>query len=52
MIDIHGLQLKTRVDEILNRRPTVGLALGVVRNGSSAILGRRLRSAQRQHRTT
>jgi len=33
MLDVHGLQLKARVDEILNRRPTVGLALGVVRNG-------------------
>jgi CubicO group peptidase (beta-lactamase class C family) len=27
-------KLKARVDEILNRRPAVGLAVGVVRNGS------------------
>jgi hypothetical protein len=28
MLDIDGLPLKTRVDEILNRRPAVGFALG------------------------
>ena len=33
MPEISELELKTRVDEILNRRPAVGLALGVVRNG-------------------
>ncbi|HEX7023249.1 MAG TPA: serine hydrolase domain-containing protein, partial [Gemmatimonadales bacterium] len=27
-------ELKTRVDQLLNRRPAVGLALGVVRNGA------------------
>ena len=34
MSDIDGLEMKTRVDEILNRHPALGFALGVVRNGS------------------
>ena len=34
MPDIDGLEMKTRVDEILNRHPALGFALGVVRNGS------------------
>ena len=34
MSDIDGLEMKTRVDEILHRHPAVGFALGVVRNGS------------------
>ena len=29
-----GVHLKSAVDEILNRRPAIGLAVGVVRNGS------------------
>ena len=33
MPEIRALDMKTRVDEILNRRPAVGLAVGVVRNG-------------------
>jgi len=33
MPEIRALDMKTRVGEILNRRPAVGLALGVVRNG-------------------
>ena len=33
MPEIRVLDMKTGVDEILNRRPAVGLALGVVRNG-------------------
>jgi CubicO group peptidase (beta-lactamase class C family) len=32
--DIDGLEMKTTVDEILNRHPALGFALGVVRNGS------------------
>ncbi len=31
---IDVLEMKTRVDEILNRHPALGFALGVVRNGS------------------
>jgi hypothetical protein len=31
---IDEFEMKARVGEILNRRPTVGLAVGVVRNGS------------------
>ncbi len=31
--EIDDLELKARVNEILNRRPAVGLAMGVVRNG-------------------
>ena len=34
MSDIDGLEMKTRVDEILHRHPALGFALGVVRNGS------------------
>src|SRR5688500_16319370 len=34
VVSIEDLQVKTRVAEILNRRPTVGLAVGVVRDGS------------------
>jgi CubicO group peptidase (beta-lactamase class C family) len=34
MPDLDGLDMKTRVDEILNRQPALGFALGVVRNGS------------------
>jgi CubicO group peptidase (beta-lactamase class C family) len=33
MVDIDGPQLGARVDEILNRWPAVGLAVGVVRDG-------------------
>jgi CubicO group peptidase (beta-lactamase class C family) len=33
MPEIRALDMKTRVGEILNRRPAVGLALGVVLNG-------------------
>jgi CubicO group peptidase (beta-lactamase class C family) len=33
MPEIRALDMKARVGEILNRRPAVGLALGVVRNG-------------------
>jgi CubicO group peptidase (beta-lactamase class C family) len=33
MLEISELELKARVDEILNRRPAIGLAVGVVRNG-------------------
>ncbi len=32
--EIDQLELKARVNEILNRRPAVGLAVGVIRNGS------------------
>ena len=35
---IDGLEMKSRVDEILNRHPAVGFALGVVRNGSLEFL--------------
>src|SRR5437764_14989466 len=31
---VDEFEMKARVNEILNRRPTVGLAVGVVRNGS------------------
>jgi CubicO group peptidase (beta-lactamase class C family) len=31
---VDAFEMKARVNEILNRRPTVGLAVGVVRNGS------------------
>jgi hypothetical protein len=31
MPEVDQLQLRARVDEILNRRPAVGFALGVVR---------------------
>ena len=34
MSDIDGLEMKARVDAILNRHPALGFALGVVRNGS------------------
>jgi CubicO group peptidase (beta-lactamase class C family) len=34
MPDVDQLEMRARVDEILNRRPAVGFALGVVRNGS------------------
>jgi len=34
MSDVDEVELKARVDEILNRWPTVGLAVGVVRNGA------------------
>src|SRR5215204_3487968 len=34
MPDVNQLEIRVRVDEILNRRPAVGFALGVVRNGS------------------
>jgi CubicO group peptidase (beta-lactamase class C family) len=34
MPEISELDFKARVGEILNRRPAVGFALGVVRNGS------------------
>jgi CubicO group peptidase (beta-lactamase class C family) len=34
MAKVNELELKARVDEILNRRPAVGFALGVVRNRS------------------
>jgi CubicO group peptidase (beta-lactamase class C family) len=34
MSDIDGLEMKSRVDEILSRHPALGFALGVVRNGS------------------
>ena len=34
MPEIGELELKARAEQILNRRPAVGLALGVVRNGS------------------
>jgi CubicO group peptidase (beta-lactamase class C family) len=34
MRDIDQLETRARVGRILNRRPTVGLAVGVVRNGS------------------
>jgi CubicO group peptidase (beta-lactamase class C family) len=34
MPDIDGLEMKTRVDEILHRHPALGFALVVVRNGS------------------
>ena len=34
MPEISELEVKARVGEILNRRPAVGFALGVVRNGS------------------
>jgi CubicO group peptidase (beta-lactamase class C family) len=30
MVDIDGAQLRARVEEVLNRRPAVGFALGVV----------------------
>jgi CubicO group peptidase (beta-lactamase class C family) len=33
MPDVDELQMKARVSEILNRWPTVGLAVGVIRNG-------------------
>ena len=35
---INHTELKTRVEEILNRWPTAGLAVGVVRDGSLAWL--------------
>src|SRR4051794_32063453 len=34
MTDLGEPQMQTRVDEILNRWPAVGLAFGVVRDGS------------------
>jgi len=34
MTEVDELEMKARVDEILNRRPAVGLAVGVVREGS------------------
>jgi CubicO group peptidase (beta-lactamase class C family) len=34
MLDVNQREIRVRVDEILNRRPAVGFALGVVRNGS------------------
>ena len=34
MPEISELEVNARVGEILNRRPAVGFALGVVRNGS------------------
>lgn len=34
MPEVDQLEMRARVDEILNRRPAVGFALGVVRNGS------------------
>jgi CubicO group peptidase (beta-lactamase class C family) len=34
MPDIDGLEMKTSVDEIIDRHPALGFALGVVRNGS------------------
>jgi CubicO group peptidase (beta-lactamase class C family) len=34
MPDLDQLRIKTKIDEILNRWPAVGLAVGVVRNGS------------------
>jgi CubicO group peptidase (beta-lactamase class C family) len=34
MPEVDQLEMTARVNEILNRRPTVGFALGVVRNGS------------------
>jgi CubicO group peptidase (beta-lactamase class C family) len=34
MPEVDQLEMSARVDEILNRRPTVGFALGVVRDGS------------------
>ncbi|TMR89365.1 serine hydrolase domain-containing protein [Nonomuraea basaltis] len=34
MPELDQLEMRTRVDEILNRRTAVGLAVGVVRNGS------------------
>ena len=40
---IDGLEMKSRVDEILNRHPAVGFALGVVRNGSLEFLHTRPR---------
>jgi len=30
---VNAFEMKARVDEILNRRPAVGLAVGVVRDG-------------------
>ncbi|MGH3480487.1 MAG: serine hydrolase domain-containing protein, partial [Nocardioidaceae bacterium] len=33
MPTVDRLEMKAKVDEILNRRPAVGLAVGVVRNG-------------------
>jgi CubicO group peptidase (beta-lactamase class C family) len=33
MAEVDALELHSRVEEILNRRPAVGLAVGVVRNG-------------------
>jgi CubicO group peptidase (beta-lactamase class C family) len=32
--DVDEHEMRARVDGILNRRPAVGLAVGVVRNGS------------------
>src|SRR4029450_6381550 len=34
MPDLDGPEIRARVDEILNRHPALGFALGVVRNGS------------------
>jgi CubicO group peptidase (beta-lactamase class C family) len=34
MPDIDGLEMKTRVDEIIDPHPALGFALGVVCNGS------------------
>ena len=34
MPEVDQLEMTVRVEEILNRRPAVGFALGVVRNGS------------------
>jgi CubicO group peptidase (beta-lactamase class C family) len=33
MLDVEEFQIRARINEILNRRPCVGLALGVVRDG-------------------
>jgi CubicO group peptidase (beta-lactamase class C family) len=34
--EVNDLEMKARVKEILNRHPAVGLAVGVVRDGSLA----------------
>lgn len=40
MGDVDRQQIEARVDEILNRWPAVGFALGVVRNGSTVLFYR------------
>jgi hypothetical protein len=43
------LEMKAGVDELLNRRAAVGLAVGVVRNGSLDICSLTLAGSQRSY---